>query len=340
MHQMTRNLAVEWAEDGIRVNAVAPWYIRTRRTSDKLADPDYLDEVLLRTPLGRIGEPEEVAGAVAFLCLPAASLRHRRMHRGRRRLPALRVLTNDAVALHPPLRGVAACFGVGSAGDWPCPRARSFAVRSPARRPSLAACGGQRHERLDQRRQHATGVHLARRRSPCRRHLGRVLHRDRDRHRRPDGDVLQLTGGDDAALVPDRPRRAGVRDAAGFRSAGRSQPRQHLHACSSARATASRRRRLLLSVTVTDANSVAFRVRRVIASLPSPVFMAPVPDGSGRCIVGELAGRIRILSPGTARSRRWISSICAGNCRPMANADCWASRLRRTSRPRACSTCS
>ncbi|MBW3549653.1 MAG: SDR family oxidoreductase [Proteobacteria bacterium] len=72
MHQMTRNLAVEWAEDGIRVNAVAPWYIRTRRTSDKLADPDYLDEVLLRTPIGRIGEPEEVAAAVAFLCLPAA----------------------------------------------------------------------------------------------------------------------------------------------------------------------------------------------------------------------------------------------------------------------------
>jgi len=73
MHQMTRNLAVEWAEDGVRVNAVAPWYIRTRRTHDKLADPDYLDEVLLRTPLGRIGEPEEVAAAVAFLCLPASS---------------------------------------------------------------------------------------------------------------------------------------------------------------------------------------------------------------------------------------------------------------------------
>jgi Tropinone reductase 1 len=73
MHQMTRNLAVEWAEDGVRVNSVAPWYIRTRRTSDKLADADYLDEVLLRTPLGRIGEPEEVAAAVAFLCLPASS---------------------------------------------------------------------------------------------------------------------------------------------------------------------------------------------------------------------------------------------------------------------------
>ena len=72
LHQLTRNLAVEWAEDGVRVNAVAPWYIRTRRTSDALADPDYLDEVLLRTPMGRVGEPEDVAAAVAFLCLPAA----------------------------------------------------------------------------------------------------------------------------------------------------------------------------------------------------------------------------------------------------------------------------
>ena len=73
LHQMSRNLAVEWAEDGVRVNCVAPWYIRTRRTSGKLSDPDYLDEVLLRTPLGRIGEPEEVAAAVAFLCMPASS---------------------------------------------------------------------------------------------------------------------------------------------------------------------------------------------------------------------------------------------------------------------------
>jgi Tropinone reductase 1 len=73
LHQLTKNLAVEWAEDGVRVNAVAPWYIRTQRSEPALADTDYLDEVLERTPLKRIGEPEEVAAAIAFLCLPAAS---------------------------------------------------------------------------------------------------------------------------------------------------------------------------------------------------------------------------------------------------------------------------
>lgn len=73
LHQMTRNLACEWAAEGIRVNAVAPWYIRTRRTAGPLAAPEYREEVLAHTPLGRIGEPEEVAAAVAFLCLPAAS---------------------------------------------------------------------------------------------------------------------------------------------------------------------------------------------------------------------------------------------------------------------------
>lgn len=73
LHQLTRNLACEWAEDGVRVNCVAPWYIRTRRTSDALADPDYYDEVIARTPMRRVGEAEEVAAAIAFLCLPASS---------------------------------------------------------------------------------------------------------------------------------------------------------------------------------------------------------------------------------------------------------------------------
>lgn len=73
VHQLSKNLACEWASDGIRVNSVAPWYIRTRRTSDALSNPEYFEEVLARTPMRRIGEPEEVAAAVAFLCLPAAS---------------------------------------------------------------------------------------------------------------------------------------------------------------------------------------------------------------------------------------------------------------------------
>lgn len=73
MAQLTRNLACEWAADGIRVNSVAPWYIRTQRSEVALANPDYAEEVLEHTPMGRIGEPEEVAAAVAFLCLPAAS---------------------------------------------------------------------------------------------------------------------------------------------------------------------------------------------------------------------------------------------------------------------------
>jgi len=71
--QMTRNLAVEWAEKGIRVNAVAPWYIETPLTKPVLDKPEYLNRVLDRTPMKRVGQPDEVASAIAFLCSEAAS---------------------------------------------------------------------------------------------------------------------------------------------------------------------------------------------------------------------------------------------------------------------------
>ena len=73
MVQLGRNLAVEWAPHGIRVNTVAPWYIRTPLVEPLLENKEYLSEILSYTPMNRIGEPEEVANLVSFLCMPASS---------------------------------------------------------------------------------------------------------------------------------------------------------------------------------------------------------------------------------------------------------------------------
>jgi NAD(P)-dependent dehydrogenase (short-subunit alcohol dehydrogenase family) len=70
--QLTKSLAVAWAADGIRVNAVAPGWIATELTSALQADPVAADRILSRTPMARWGRPDEVAGAIAFLTGPDA----------------------------------------------------------------------------------------------------------------------------------------------------------------------------------------------------------------------------------------------------------------------------
>lgn len=71
--QLTKNLAGEWAKYNIRVNAVAPWYIKTPLVETVLKDSNYLKDVLGRTPMNKIGNPEDVSGAVSYLCMPASA---------------------------------------------------------------------------------------------------------------------------------------------------------------------------------------------------------------------------------------------------------------------------
>ena len=73
MAQLTTNLASEWAKDGIRVNNVAPWYIETPLVESVLSKPDVLKEIVERTPMGRVGQPQEVSGLVAFLAMPTST---------------------------------------------------------------------------------------------------------------------------------------------------------------------------------------------------------------------------------------------------------------------------
>lgn len=71
--QLTKNLAVEWAEENVRVNAIAPWYIDTPLVEHLMKNKEYYEEVINRTPLKRIGKPEEVASLAAYLCMDKAS---------------------------------------------------------------------------------------------------------------------------------------------------------------------------------------------------------------------------------------------------------------------------
>jgi len=71
--QLTKSLAIAWAPQGVRVNAVAPGWIATPLTQALQDDPARSAAVLSRTPMGRWGRPEDVAGPVMFLCSPAAA---------------------------------------------------------------------------------------------------------------------------------------------------------------------------------------------------------------------------------------------------------------------------
>ncbi len=71
--QLSRNLAAEWAKEGIRVNTVSPWYTLTPLTEGFLADTERAARIIERTPQKRIARADEVAGAVAFLAMDKAS---------------------------------------------------------------------------------------------------------------------------------------------------------------------------------------------------------------------------------------------------------------------------
>jgi NAD(P)-dependent dehydrogenase (short-subunit alcohol dehydrogenase family) len=70
---LTRSLALEWGERGVRVNGISPGALRTELMAQRLADPDYVRRTIERLAIKRIGVPEDIVGAALFLASPAAS---------------------------------------------------------------------------------------------------------------------------------------------------------------------------------------------------------------------------------------------------------------------------
>ncbi|MGO8656350.1 SDR family NAD(P)-dependent oxidoreductase, partial [Rhizobium ruizarguesonis] len=71
VHMMTKSLASEVAAENIRVNAIAPGYIETDLSRGGIDNPEWFPTWRSMTPMGRVGQPEEVAGAALFLCSAA-----------------------------------------------------------------------------------------------------------------------------------------------------------------------------------------------------------------------------------------------------------------------------
>lgn len=74
VNQLTRVLALEWSAQGVTVNAVGPTFIYTPGTAERLDNPEYLQGVLARLPIGRVGTITDVAGAVIYLASPAGGM--------------------------------------------------------------------------------------------------------------------------------------------------------------------------------------------------------------------------------------------------------------------------
>jgi hypothetical protein len=119
----------KWAADNIRVNAVAPTYVRTDLTTPIFSNPELLKTVMGHTPLGRLPEPEDIAAAILFLCSDAARCIHRRYAAGGQRVSG---------AMNPD-RDSPARRAVRAAG-----RGADLSRQTPARDRRLSAW---RHER-------------------------------------------------------------------------------------------------------------------------------------------------------------------------------------------------